>query len=258
MAFKAKLLKGFMKLRMLPQTPKKKTFHQWRCYQLQLDDITITVVQKPIKHMYVRVYPPEGEVKISASLDHDYQTIRRFADARLDWIKKQQVKLQQIGACSRPKLANHERHYFLGQSYLLNIIEGNARPGVLINNDKIELYVRPQHSQQKRQHILDQWYRTRLKEIIAPLVTYWQKRMGVQLSEWRIKKMTSRWGSCNPVAGRIWLNLDLAKRALSCVEYVVVHELVHLFEPSHNHRFKRFMDYYLPQWRVTRDKMNQL
>ncbi|MBW2558603.1 MAG: M48 family metallopeptidase [Deltaproteobacteria bacterium] len=226
--------------------------------QLKLGDITIDVVQKNIKNVHLSVYPPTGRVRISAPSRMDLDTIRVFAVSKLGWIKKQQTKLRNQEREPSREFINRESHYFNGKRYLLKIIERDAAPKVVLKHSTIELYVRPETDVLKRKFVLDGWYRRKLKETVPGLIGTWEKRMNVQVNEFGIKRMKTRWGTCNRQAKRVWLNLELAKKPQECLEYIVVHEMVHLLERNHNDRFIALITGFMPKWRFYKDELNRL
>ena len=226
--------------------------------QIELGDIVIDVEQKDIKNIHLSVYPPNGKVHISAPERMDLDTIRVFAIAKLKWIKKQrEVFARQERETPREYLPR-ESHYFLGERYLLKIVEQDSSPRIVLKKKEIQMMVRPDTTQEKKKEILDEWYRSELKRIVPAIIEKWETKIGVRTTEYGIKKMRTKWGTCNPVAKRIWLNLELAKKPLECIEYIVVHELVHLQERSHKERFVTLMDEYMPKWRFYRDELNRL
>lgn len=225
---------------------------------IQLGDIHIEVRQKDIKNVHLSVHPPDGAVRISAPAHMDPDTIRVYAISKLSWIKKQQAKLRAQARETEREFLDRESHYFLGERYLLRVEERDEKPKVLRGHGKLTLRVRPGASTQKKQAVLEAWYRSELRRIASELVVVYEKRMGRSVAELRIKKMKTKWGTCNIEARRIWLNLELVKKPPACIEYIVVHELVHLFERNHNERFVALMDKYLPEWRVVREELNRL
>ena len=226
--------------------------------QLKIDNITVDVIQKNIKNLHLRVYPPAGRVRISAPSRMGLAAIRAFVISKLGWIKKQQTRLINRKREAQREFINRETHYFNGKGYLLEVTERDAAPRVVLSHSAIELYVRPETDAVKRKSILDEWYRRRLKEIVPALIEKWEKKMNVQVNEFGIKKMKTRWGTCNPRAKRIWLNLELAKRPVECLEYIVVHEMAHLLERKHNDRFIALMTGFIPKWRLYKDELNRL
>ena len=225
--------------------------------EIAVGDISIEVIQKNIKNLHLSVYPPSGRVRISAPSRMGLDTIRLYAISKLDWIRKHQVKLRRQQREAPREYISGESHFYLGKRYLLKIIEHNAPAMVNQNHDTLELYLRTKTSRRKRQMILDEWYRHRLKEIVPRLIQQCEEKMNVQVEDWGVKKMKTKWGTCNITAMRIWLNLELAKKPLHCIEHVVVHEMVHLLERKHNDRFIRLMDSFLPQWRQIKEELNR-
>lgn len=225
--------------------------------QIELGDICIDVIQKDIKNIHLSVYPPTGRVRISAPLHMDLDTIRVFAISKLSWIKRQQNKFSNQSREAPREYITRESHYYLGKRYLLKVVEHNAPPRVVINHETMEMYIRPDTSIEKRQEVLDEWYRRRLKEIVPGIIAQYEKSMNVKVSEFGIKKMKTRWGTCNVEAKRIWLNLELAKKPLHYIEYIVVHEMVHLLERHHNDRFTDYMQKFMSQWQWLKEELNR-
>ena len=223
-----------------------------------IGDIPFDVVLKDIRNIHLSVHPPAGRVRISAPSGMNIETIRLYAIARLGWIKKQQHKLRRQERETPREYLNRESHYLWGKRYLLKIVEREAPSAVDVQHSAILLYVRPGSDLEKKQSVLDEWYRRQLKVAIPDLIGVWEKRIGVRVNEFGIKKMKTKWGACNPDARRIWVNLELAKKPKECLEYIVVHEMVHLLERHHNERFMALMDAMLPKWRSLRDDLNRL
>lgn len=226
--------------------------------QIELGNISIDVEQKNVKNIHLSVYPPNGKVRIAAPAKMDLDTIRVFAISKLQWIKKQQEVLLAQKRETPREFINHESHYFLGKRYLLKVVEHEKRPRIEIDHKYIHLLIKPNTGFEKRKEIFDTWYRAELKKIVPKLIQKWEKKIGVQSNEFGIKKMKTKWGTCNTEAKRIWLNLELAKKPVECLEYIIVHELVHLLERSHNARFVAFMDEFMPKWQFHRDELNRL
>ena len=223
-----------------------------------IGDIPVDVVLKDIRNIHLSVHPPAGRVRLSAPVGMDINTLRLYAISRLGWIKKQQRKLCGQERETPREYLNRESHYLWGKRYLLKIIERNAPSAVDVQHSAIHLYIRPDASQEKKQFTLDEWYRKQLKVALPDLIALWEKRVGVRVNEFGIKKMKTKWGTCNPDARRIWVNLELAKKPKECLEYIVVHEMVHLLEHHHNERFIALMDDMLPKWHSLRDDLNRL
>lgn len=226
--------------------------------EIQLGNINIEVTQKDIKNVHLSVYPPYGQVKIAAPNRMDLDTIRIYAITKLSWIKKQQTKIKaQKREAPREYLTN-ESHYYLGKRHLLKVIEHNSAPIVKLRHNIIELYIRPETDTAKRKEILDEWYRAKLKEMIPLLITKWEKVMSVEVKDFGIKKMKTKWGTCNIEAQRIWVNLELAKKPSNCLEYIVIHEMTHLLERNHNTRFVALMNQFMPNWKEVKEELNKL
>lgn len=226
--------------------------------KLSLGNITVDVTLKDIKNIHLSVYPPTGRVRISAPNRMNLDTIRVFAISKLSWIRKQQTKLKAQEREAPREFLNKESHYFNGKRYLLKVIEHEAAPKVILKHSIIVLFIRPGTNREKKKAILDEWYRQKLKEIIPALIEKWEKKMDVLVNEFSVKKMKTKWGTCNSDAKRIWLNLELAKKPAQCLEYIVVHEMVHLLERNHKDRFISLMNKLMPKWRFYRDELNRL
>ncbi|ARG98406.1 M48 family metallopeptidase [Legionella micdadei] len=216
---------------------------------LELDGIPIEILRKPIKNIYFRIYPPDGDVKISAPLRLHLNLIRNQIEAKRTWILTQRAKFK----TQTPKLPmtfeSGEQHEFLGKKYTLIIHEDMKHSKIVIEDGYIHCYIKSQPTPADKQKLLENWYRQQMKEHLPSLISKWESRIGVKANSWRIRVMRTRWGSCNTLKKRIWLNLNLIKKPSECLEYVLVHELIHLLEASHNRRFYTFMDQFLPQWR---------
>jgi predicted metal-dependent hydrolase len=224
--------------------------------QLKLGDITVDIIQKNIKHMHLSVHPPTGRVRISAPIRLSMDTIRVYAISKLSWIKKHQTRFRnQPREAARDYISN-ESHFYNGKRYLLKVIEHNAPPKVILKHDIIELYTRQKTNKTKRRKILESWYRDKLKLVLPGLINKWEIKMGLSVNQFGIKRMKTRWGTCNSKAKRIWLNLELAKKPIYCVEYIIVHEMVHFLVRHHNDIFKSYMDKFLPQWRLLKQELN--
>jgi len=226
--------------------------------EIELGNISIEVDQKDIKNIHLSIYPPHGRVRIAAPERMDLDTIRVFALSKIKWIKKQQASFKDQAREAPREYLTKESHYFKGKRYLLKVIERDEKPEVVLKHNKIELYLRPNTSAAKSKAIMDEWYRAELKKTLPKMIEKWEKKIGVQANDFGIKKMKTKWGSCNTEAKRIWLNLELARKPVACLEYIVVHELVHLLERSHNERFVKLMNKYMPKWRFYREELNRL
>jgi len=226
--------------------------------EIQLGDITVEVTQKDIKNVHLSVYPPFGKVKIAAPNRMDLDTIRIYAITKLSWIRKQQIKIKSQKREAPREYLSKESHYYLGKRYLLKVIEHHAAPMVKLKHNTIEMYIRPDTNTAKRKEILDEWYRAKLKSMIPVIISKWQRVMAVEVKEFGVKKMKTKWGTCNIAAQRIWLNLELAKKPSSCLEYIVVHEMTHLLVRNHNSKFVALMNKFMPNWKEVKEDLNRL
>ncbi len=216
------------------------------------------IVRKEIKNLHLAVYPPNGRVRVAVPLRIDDEAVRLVVISRLGWIRRQQDRLSQQDRQSEREMITGESHYYLGRRYRLDVIEHNDPPTVALpNNTTMELRVRPGSTRDKREAVLHQWYRRQLREQLPQLIAKWEPIVGVTVAQWGIKKMKTRWGTCNVDARRVWLNLELAKKPPSCLEYVLVHEMVHFLERHHYERFRDLMDRLMPQWRLHREELNR-
>lgn len=225
--------------------------------EIIIGNIKIEVVKKKIKNLHLYVQPPNGRVKITAPIMMKDEIIRDFAASKLSWIKKHQARFQEKEREPKKEYISGEYHYYLGKRYLLNVVHTNKKQGVRIReNNQIDLFVREGSSVEKREHVMREWYRNELKKQVPDLIEKWENKIGVKVNSWGVKLMKTRWGTCNPKARRIWINLELAKKDPRCLEYIVVHEMVHLLERGHNKRFYAYMDQFLPDWKEIKKVLN--
>jgi predicted metal-dependent hydrolase len=225
---------------------------------LQLGDISVHVVRKNIKNVHLSVYPPTGRVRIAAPQRMSLDTVRVFAIAKLPWIRRQQQKLRQQERETPREYLNRESYYVWGKRYLLKIVEADHPPSVELSHGRMILRVRPGTDTAKRHAIVEEWYREQLRSAIPPLIDKWQRLIGVNVQRYFVQRMKTKWGSCNHRAGSIRLNTDLARKPKECLEYILVHEMVHLLEPTHNERFMALMDQFMPKWKFRREILNNL
>lgn len=226
-------------------------------HQITVNGLPVSIVRKAIKNLHLGVYPPDGRVRVAAPLAVSDEAVRLAVIGKLGWIKRQRAKFQAQPRQSRREMVRGESHYFLGQRYRLRVIHGQGAAKVVLRRPSaLELHVRPEATIEQRERLLQRWYREQLKQLIPPLIEKWQTILGVEAADWGIKKMKTKWGTCNIEARRIWLNLELAKKPVQCLEYIVAHELVHLIERHHNERFVALMNQYLPQWQLHREELN--
>src|ERR1039458_10128164 len=225
--------------------------------QITISGLPVQIVRKNIKNLHLGVYPPHGRVRVAAPLRVSDKAVRLAVIGKLGWIKRHRARFVNEPRRYAREMVSGESHYFLGQRYRLRVIQQDGGSKVVLRNKSIiELYVRPKSSVAQRNQVLQNWYRQQLRELMPPLLAKWQAAMAVHLAECGIKKMKTRWGSCNPITKRIWLNLELAKKPAKCLEYIIVHELTHLIERRHNDHFGSLMDEHMPQWRLHRQELN--
>jgi predicted metal-dependent hydrolase len=220
--------------------------------------LSVEMVRKDIKNLHLGVYPPHGRVRVAVPLMVSDDAVRLAVIGKLGWIKQQRARFDAQPRQSQREMVNGESHYFLGRRYRLRVIQHDA-PGriALRGNSCIELYARREQSAEQRERVLHRWYREQLKALLPALLEKWQSVLDVQAAGWGIKKMKTRWGSCSSDARRVWFNLELAKKPVQCLEYVVVHELAHLLERHHTERFRTLMDGFLPSWRLAREELKR-
>lgn len=226
--------------------------------QIQISDITLDVVRKNIKNVHLSVHPPMGRVTIAAPLHMKLDTIRVFACAKVSWIRDQQKKLLQQDREKPREFLNRESHYVWGERYLMKVVETDAPASIEVKQGRLIFQTRPNLDKEKKQELLDGWYRELIKESVPSLLERWGKKIGVEANRFYVQRMKTQWGSCNPQAKTIRLNTDLAKKPRECLEYIVVHELVHMLEPTHNDRFIKLMNQHMPKWQSHRQLLNSL
>jgi predicted metal-dependent hydrolase len=226
--------------------------------QITLGDIVVDVVKKDIKNLHLSVYPPTGTVRIAAPLRMDNDAIRVFALLKLGWIRQQQRKLREQERETPREYLDRESHYVWGRRVLLKVIEQDAPPSVELRHRQMRLQIRPGTPLERRQTIVEAWYREALKAALPPLIAKWEPMIGVKVERCFVQRMKTKWGSCSPGSRHIRLNTDLAKKPPQCLEYLVVHEMVHLLEPTHNARFIALMDQFMPGWQSYRAELNRL
>jgi len=226
--------------------------------KIALGEIIVDVVQKDIKNVHLSVYPADGSVRISAPLRMDLDTVRVFAISKLAWIKRHQQKIRAQERETPREYLDRESHFIWGKRCLLKVIETEGAPQIELAHNWLRLQIRPGTSQERMRELLDAWYRARLKEAIPPLIARWEPLLGVKVERFFVQRMKTKWGSCNARVGTFRLNTDLAKKPPECLEYLVVHEMAHLLEPTHNRRFVALMDQFMPNWQLCRAELNRL
>lgn len=225
---------------------------------LQLGSLVIEVVRKPIKNVHLSVYPPAGQVRMTAPPHLSQDALRAFAIGKLTWIRRQQDKLHAQERETPREFLHRESHHVWGRRRLLTIVEHHAPPLVELRHTRLKLSVRPGTDAEGRAAVLEAWYREQVRTAVAPLREHWQRKLRVQVTKVFVQHMKTRWGSCNPTSHTIRLNTELAKKPPMCLEYILVHELLHLLEPTHNARFIALLDHHLPGWTNRRDQLNRL
>lgn len=226
--------------------------------QIVLGNLKVYVTLKQIKNIHLSVHPPNGRVTISAPLRMDMDTIRVYAISRLSWIRKQQERFRSQHRELQRDFVTRESHYYLGKRYLLKIEETTDKQSVSIKQNHIVIHSRPGSGKNQHELLIQEWYRKQLKQLIPKYIDKWENKIDVKVSDFGIKKMKTKWGTCNQEAKRIWLNLELAKKPLECIEYIVVHEMIHLIEKTHNARFKALLNKHLPQWKHYKEELNRM
>jgi len=225
---------------------------------IELGGTTLHVVRKDIKHVHLSVHPPAGKVRVSAPARMSLDTIRLFTISKLGWIRQQQRKLREQARETPREYVPRESHYVRGRRVLLKVIEEERVPRVEVRGSKLVLQVRPGTGEAAREALVASWYRQVLRDATSALIATWAPRLKVTVESVYVRRMKTKWGSCNPNARSIRLNTELAKKPRECLEYIVVHELAHLRERSHGARFVALMDRFMPHWRDTREALNRL
>lgn len=226
---------------------------------ITVNKIPVEVEWKDIKNIHLTVYPPDARVHISAPMSMQADSIRLYIITKLEWIKKRIEMIQNQARQTEREYVSGENHYYKGIRYRLNVIYHQAPPSVVVNGTQfIDLYVRVGTTKEKRAEVMREWYREELKKSIPDIIQKWEKILQVQVDEWQIKQMKTNWGTCNIENKRILINLELAKKPLYCLEYVVLHEMIHLLQRYHNEKFIHYMDMHLPNWKQIRTELNNL
>lgn len=223
---------------------------------LTIAGIHVDIVYKSIKNLHIGVYPPEGRVRVAAPLRLNDDAVRLAVVQRLAWIKRQRQQLKNADRQSLREMVSGESHYVWGSRYRLKVVEQPGPAHVEIDGKRLILYVSADRDADQRRQLLDKWYRQQLRAVLPELIAYWESKIGVKVARWTIRRMKTKWGSCNPTTGHILLNVELAKKHPESLEYVMAHEMVHLLERGHGDRFIALMDRFLPDWRPRRDALN--
>lgn len=225
---------------------------------IQLGDISIRVMRKPIRNVHLAVHPPDGRVTLSAPTDTRAEVAKAYAVSKLSWIRRQREQLAAQTRETPRQFVERESHYLWGRRHLLSIIEADAKPSVTVDHKRITLRVRPGSDLQKRGRVLHEWHKSLLHDAVPPLIHKWQPKLSVTVEKYFLQRMKTKWGSCNPAERRIRLNTELAKKPRELLEYVIVHEMLHLLEPTHSERFMTMLTEHYPTWREARSELNEL
>lgn len=225
---------------------------------IQLGDIAIAVTRKAIKHVHLSVHPPAGRVSLVAPTGTRLEVARAYAVSKLGWIRDQQAKLRAQARETPRQFVERESHYLWGRRHLLTVVERATKPGVSLDHKRITLTVRPGSDTAKRAEVIHEWHKALLHEVVPPLIGKWEPRLHVKVGGYFLQRMKTKWGSCNHVAGHIRLNTELVKKPKDLLEYVIVHEMVHLLEPTHSERFMAILGEHYPGWREARAELNEL
>jgi predicted metal-dependent hydrolase len=223
---------------------------------LRVGGIDVDVVYKEIKNLHIGVYPPIGRVRVAAPSRLDDDQVRLAVVTRLPWIRRRREQLQNAERQSEREMVTGESHHVWGSRLRLKVVERPGRCHVETDGDRLLLYVPNALGAGRRREVLDGWYREQLRLAIPPVIEKWEPRLGVSVPKWSVRRMKTKWGSCNRETGHIWFNLELAKKAPESLEYLAVHEMTHLLERGHGERFTMLLDKALPDWRSRRDRLN--
>jgi len=228
-------------------------------YQIEINGMPVNVVRKNIKNLHLAVYPPSGHVRIAVPTIIDDEAVRLAVISKLEWIKRRQKSFAEQPRETARELITGESHYYFGKRYVLNVEHTDGSSCIKVRNKKIiDLFIKPNTSHEKKEEILSKWYREELKKVLPEIIRKWELKTNLVVGSWGIKRMKTKWGSCIPKDNKICLNLELVKKPIQCLEYIVVHEMVHFIERNHNDNFVKQMNKFMPQWRVFRNDLNRL
>lgn len=225
---------------------------------IQLGEISILVTRKAIKNVHLSVHPPDGRVTLAAPTATRLEVARAYAISKLGWIRQQQETLRNQARETPRKFITRESHYLWGRRYLLTVVERDIKPFVTLDHKRITLTVRPGSDHEKRAEVMHEWHKSLLHEVVPSVIGKWEPKLGVKVPAYFLQRMKTKWGSCNHEAGHIRLNTELVKKPKDLLEYVVVHEMVHLLEPTHSERFLSILEEHYPTWREARAELNEL
>lgn len=223
---------------------------------LTIRGIDVDVFYKDIKNLHIGVYPPLGRVRVAAPHRLDDEQVRLAVIQRLPWIKEQREQLRSVARQSTREMVTGESHYVWGVRRRMKVVERPGRAHFELDGERLLLYIPAASSAERRRELLDHWYREQLRHVIPRLIAKWEPILDVSVPRWSIKRMKTKWGSCNRETGHIWFNVELAKKPPACLEYIVVHEMAHYLERHHDDRFTKLMQRFMPNWRSLRDQLN--
>lgn len=225
---------------------------------IRLGETAIAVTRKDVKHVHLSVHPPNGRVTLVAPKATRPEVARAYAVSKLGWIRDQQARMRGQARETPRQFVERESHYLWGRRYLLTVKQENAKPSIRLGHRSITLTVRPGSSKAKREAVVHAWHRSLLHEVVPGLIRRWERKLGVEVAGYFVQRMKTRWGGCNPKARNIRLNTELVKKPKDLLEYVLVHEMIHLLEPTHSERFVALLDRHYPTWRDARAELNEL
>ena len=225
---------------------------------IHIGEIPIALTRKDVKHVHLSVHPPGGRVTLVAPKGTRVEVARAYAVSKLGWIRDQQAKLREQARETPRQFVERESHYLWGRRYLLSLREEEAKPAIRLGHRNITLTVRPGSSRAKREAVVHEWHKSLLHDAVPELIRRWEPKLGVEVADYFLQRMKTKWGGCNPRAGHIRLNTELVKKPADLLEYVVVHEMLHLIEPTHSERFVTLLSRHYPAWREARAELNEL
>ena len=225
---------------------------------IQLGEVTILVTKKDIKNVHLSVHPPDGRVTLVAPSATRLEVARAYAISKLGWIREQQSKLANQARESPRQFIERESHYVWGRRYLMTVTQHDSKPKVSLDHKRITLTIRPGSDAEKRAAVIHEWHKSLLHKLVPELIKKWELKLNVEVTGYFLQRMKTKWGSCNHLAGHIRLNTELVKKPKDLLEYVIVHEMAHLREPTHSDRFVAILDEYYPSWREARAELNEL
>lgn len=225
---------------------------------IQIGEITIAVTRKDIKHVHLSVHPPGGRVTLVAPKGTRPEVARAYAVSKLGWIRDQLAKLRGQARETPRQFVERESHYLWGRRYLLSVREEEAKPSIRLDHRRITLTVRPGSSMAKRETVMHAWHTALLHEVVPKLIRRWERQLGVEVAGYFLQRMKTKWGGCNHRARNIRLNTELVKKPRDLLEYVIIHEMIHLIEPTHSEQFVTLLSKHYPAWREARAELNEL